>query len=199
MAPRMKLLSLEFLMLVLSMGELLSCTASLVFSWQMLRVNPTWDNLPAVLGYISSVLGTSSAAAALYGVSGAKSSWLLLHYVLNTVTMALTIPTVSVHAYVLAAAADDTANDVAVDELTLKMARQMAWRIGTQIVLFVTLMMMMFSTNLMSVQLRGRLEKDRLLRNRLKHYVTTEHWKTGEWMYQEHIQKRPQNSIIIRL
>ena len=178
-------------LVTLAMGELLTCTACLIFSWQILTVNPKLDNVPALLGYIAAIFGGTAAAAAIYGTSCSKPAWLLVHCVVNTITMALVIPTISAHVYVLAATADGT-RGILSDE-TMFVTRRMAWRIATQIILFTMLTMMMFTTNVQASHLHKKLENEIALQQRLDHYVSTEQWR--RLMHKD----AAENSVIIRL
>lgn len=159
-------------LVALAMGELLTCTVCLIFSWQILSMNPRLDNIPALLGYITSIFGGTAAVAAIYGSSCSKPAWLLVHCVINMITMAMIIPTISAHVYVLAATADGTRG--VVSDYTLFVTRRMAWRVATQIVLFTMLIMMMFTTNVQSNQLHKKMENDQLLQQRFDQYIHTE-------------------------
>jgi hypothetical protein len=159
-------------LILLSMGELLTCTTCLIFSWQILAQNPRIDNLPAMLGYIASIFGATAAGSAIYGTSFSKSSWLLVHCVISMVTMAILIPTISAHVYVLAAAADGSQGII--PEYTMFVTRRMAWRIATQIVLFAVLIMTNFCTCFLACNLQKQLEKDNILQQRFDQYIDTE-------------------------
>lgn len=159
-------------LVTLAMGELLTSTVCLIFSWQILSLNPRLDNLPALLGYIASIFGGTAAVSAIYGSTCSKPAWLLVHSVINMITMAIIIPTISAHVYVLAAAADGTRG--VVPDMTLFVTRKMAWRIATQIVLFSMLIMMMFTSNIQANQLHKKMENEQLLQHRFEEYINTE-------------------------
>ena len=162
-------------LVTLAMGELLTCTVCAIFSWEMLSANPRLDNLPAILGYIASIFGGTAAISAIYGSTNQRPVWLLVHSVLVLITIALMIPVISSHVFVLAATADG--NRGTIPDITMYTVRKMAWRIGTQIVLFTMLTMLLFTTHSIAQKLHKKIEEELLLQNKLTQYMHYENEK----------------------
>ena len=120
---------------VLNIGEFLTCTVTLVFSWQILAMDPRLNNYPALLGYVMSIFGLVSASTGLYGVLNTKASLLLIHCVITCIILGLTLPTIGAHVLLLAGKSTYQGKNI-LDDYQLYIATQKPWYYATQIILF---------------------------------------------------------------
>lgn len=162
-------------LVTLAMGELLTCMVCAIFSWEMLSANPRLDNLPALIGYVAAIFGGTAAICAIFGTTTQRPVWLLVHSVLVLITIALMVPVISSLVFVLAATADGTRGTI--PDITMFTTRKMAWRIATQIILFLMLTMLLFTTHSIAQKLHKKMEEEMLLQNKFSQYMFYEETK----------------------
>ena len=173
----MSRLNIEKILLFLGMSEILASISTLIFSFDLLRLNPTTSNLPALSGYVLSIFGIFASVFSLLGVIKSRKTLLTIAKMINWVILACTIPTIAFHVQILAALAERGSEILfGFDQ---KKAHPGIWIMAAQIIIFSFSMIILFFTNSISSVLRQDIEKETMIKRQIRKFQE-EMWKKSE-------------------
>ena len=173
----MSRLNIEKILLFLSMSELLASISTLIFSFDLLRLNPSTSNLPALSGYVLSIFGTFASVFSLLGVIKSRKTLLIIAKMINWVILACTTPTIAFHVQILAALAEMKSEILFGFDQTK--AQHGIWIIAAQIIILSFSMIILFFTNSISSALQQDIEKENTIKRQIRKFQE-EMWKKSE-------------------
>lgn len=169
--------NVERILLFLSMSEMLAAITGLIFAFDILRVNPSTSNFPALSAYVMSIFGLFSSVFTISGVTRGRQTPIIIAKMINWVTLAGIIPTISFHVKLLASLAEiESEIDFNFDP---KKVRPAIWILAAQIIIFSFLLIVLFFINSISSSFLKEIEKENTIQRQIRSFQQ-ELWKKYE-------------------